>query len=130
MPQSVVVEMARQGSVLAVPNKLVRSFKRTSPLPPHPFLRLTLTPSSLSQYHELVVTYGDAKTSILAVLIFIQTVYPNEPRPALEHVWLTKGMSGKREDIAAWWEEERLRNLAQKKVELDKETGMEIGPEM
>lgn len=59
-------------------------------------------------------------------MIFIQTVFPNEPCPALEHVWLTKGMEAKREDIAAFWEEERLRNLDAKRQEVAKEE--EMGP--
>lgn len=83
-------------------------------------LLFKLTPPALpsqTQFLQLASKDGERPCTFTSILTLIRTFYPNEPCPALEHVWLMKGMKGKREDIAAYWEEERLRNLVAKRGE-------------
>ena len=81
----------------------------------------------VSPYHFPFPALSDPKRSLLrlaghAPKLLLRSFYrgchysrpPGLPTPGLDAVWLAKGVRGTRDDLRAYWETERLRDLKEK----------------
>lgn len=45
----------------------------------------------------------------------VRKMLPDEPTPALDHAWRTRGLEAERADLLAFWDEERVKPDAAEK---------------